>query len=135
MDPFTVIILGCVGGLVVALLLVGRFTPGSGAAQVDWKPTRSVETEVQNEIDDLDQMLEATNRRRRARGESDLTEAGLHHTVAGDLQQSTKRREDYLEDLEIVQVLEVKNRRRRARGQDELTLDEFRSSLAGPEAD
>ena len=133
MDPFAVIILGSVGGLLVALLLIGRFTPGSGAEQVDWRPTRSVETEVQNEIDDLDQMLEAANRRRRSRGEAELTEAGLHSTVASDLADSTKLREAYLEDLEVVQVLEVKNRRRRARGQQELTLDEFRSSLPGPD--
>jgi hypothetical protein len=131
MDPFAVIILGSVGGLVVALLLIGRFTPGSGADQVDWKPTRSVETEMQNEIDDLDQMLAATNRRRRARGEADLTEESLHRQVSEDLKITVDSRDDYLRDLEVVQVLEAKNRRRRDRGLPELSLEEFRASLGG----
>ena len=129
MDPFAVIIFGGVAGVIVALLLIGRFTPGSGADQLDWRPTRSVEEEIQNEIDDLDQMLAATNRRRRARGEPDLTEEHLHAQVSEDLRISTQTRDGYLRDLEVVQVLEVKNRRRRAQGRPELTLEEFRASL------
>ena len=75
-DPFAAIMLGGVALLLVALLLLGRFYPGSGAQQLDWRPTRSPELEVQNEIDDIDQMREAVNRRRRARGEAELTEDG-----------------------------------------------------------
>ncbi|MGZ8633291.1 MAG: hypothetical protein ACXWZZ_05465 [Solirubrobacteraceae bacterium] len=85
MDPFAAIMLGGVALLVVALLLLGRFYPGSGAQQLGWRPTRSPEVEVQNEIDDLDQMREAVNRRRRARGEAELTEDDLHARVAEDL--------------------------------------------------
>jgi hypothetical protein len=66
--------LGGVAALVIALLLLGRFYPGSGAQQLDWRPTRSPELEVQNEIDDLDQLREAVNRRRRARGEAEVDE-------------------------------------------------------------
>jgi hypothetical protein len=66
-DPFVVIMAGLVGGLLIALILLGLFYPGSGADQVNWRPTRSVEVEVQNEIDDFDQMLAATNAKRRAR--------------------------------------------------------------------
>jgi hypothetical protein len=65
-DPFVVIMAGLVGGLLIALILLGLFYPGSGADQVNWRPTRSVEVEVQNEIDDFDQMLAATNAKRRA---------------------------------------------------------------------
>jgi hypothetical protein len=83
-DPFALIMLGGVAGLVIALLLLGRFYPGSGAEQLDWRPTRSPEVDVQNEIDDLDQMREAVNRRRRARGEPELTEDDLHARVAED---------------------------------------------------
>jgi hypothetical protein len=83
-DPFALIMLGGVAGLLIALLLLGRFYPGSGAEQLDWRPTRSPEVEVQNEIDDLDQMREAVNRRRRARGEAELTEDDLHERVAED---------------------------------------------------
>ncbi len=84
MDPFAAIMLGGVVLLLVALLLLGRFYPGSGAQQLDWRPTRSPELEVQNEIDDMDQMREAVNRRRRARGEAELTEQELHERVAED---------------------------------------------------
>src|SRR6059058_2674565 len=81
-DPFVVIMVGLVGGLFVALILFGLFYPGSGADQVNWRPTRSVETEVQNELDDLDEMLAATNAKRRARGAEDLTEERMHERVA-----------------------------------------------------
>ena len=77
MDPFAAIMLGGVAALVIALLLLGRFYPGSGADQLDWRPTRSADLEVANEIDDLDQMREAVNRKRRARGKPDLTDEDL----------------------------------------------------------
>ena len=84
MDPFALVMLGLVLGLLVVLLALGRFYPGSGAQQLAWRPTRSVELEVQNEIDDLDQMREAINARRRARGEDELTEADIQERVAAD---------------------------------------------------
>jgi hypothetical protein len=77
-DPFALIMLAIVGGLIVVLLLLGRFYPGSGAQQLDWRPTRSVEVEAQNEMDDLDEMLEAVNALRRARGQEELTEDDIH---------------------------------------------------------
>jgi len=83
-DPFALVMLGLVLGLLVVLLALGRFYPGSGAQQLAWRPTRSVELEVQNEIDDLDQMREAINARRRARGEDELTEADIQERVAAD---------------------------------------------------
>jgi hypothetical protein len=92
-DPFAAIMLGGVLLLLVALLLLGRFYPGSGARQLDWRPTRSPELEVQNEIDDMDQMREAVNRRRRARGEAELTEHDLRERVAEDHAETLRLRE------------------------------------------
>jgi hypothetical protein len=92
-DPFAAIMLGGVALLLVALLLLGRFYPGSGARQLDWRPTRSPELEVQNEIDDVDQMREAVNRRRRARGEAELTEDDLRARVAEDLAETQRLRD------------------------------------------
>src|SRR3954453_24260264 len=86
--------LALVGGLLVFLLALGRFYPGSGAQQLDWRPTRSVELEVQNDIDDLDQMREAINARRRARGEGELTEDAVRERVAEDLRETIARRAD-----------------------------------------
>jgi hypothetical protein len=67
--------------LVGVLLLVGRFYPGSGADLLDWRPTRSPELEVQNEIDDVRQMLEAQNEMRRRRGVPEMTEYDLRERV------------------------------------------------------
>ena len=85
MDPFALIMFAIVGGLLAAFLLLGRFSPGSGARQLDWRPTRSVDVEVQNEIDDEAQMREAINVRRRARGQAELTEEDVRARVAEDV--------------------------------------------------
>jgi hypothetical protein len=66
------------------ILVVGHFYPGSGADLVDWKPTRSYETEVELEQDDIQQMLDAQNEMRRRRGAPELTEAELNRKVAED---------------------------------------------------
>jgi hypothetical protein len=131
-DPFAVIMLGVLGGLIVALLLLGLFHPRTGAEALDWRPTRSAELEIQNEIDDLDQMLEAANARRRRRGEPELTEDSIRAEVGADLAESIKRREDHLADLEVVQMLDAKNARRRAKGLPEITIEEYRASVLGP---
>jgi hypothetical protein len=70
--------------LVGVLLVVGHFYPGSSADLVDWKPTRSPELEAQNEIDDIQQMLEAQNAIRRRRGAPDRTEQELREEVEAD---------------------------------------------------
>jgi len=70
--------------MIGVLVLVGHFYPGTSADLVDWKPTRSPELEVQNEIDDVRQMLEAQNEIRRRRGAPEITEADLREQVAED---------------------------------------------------
>ena len=83
--------------LIGIFLAIGKWYPGSGAEQLDWKPTRSYEDEIRLELEDVDQMLEAQNERRRRTGRPELSEdqirAELHeHDV--DLQ----RRRDELRD-------------------------------------
>jgi len=115
-DPFAAVMIGIVGLIFVAVILLGIFYPGSGAQQVGWKPTRSPELEYQNEIDDLEQMTEAVNARRRARGEAELTEAGLRSEVAEELRRQADMRQDALVEEDIAQMLAVKNERRAAKG-------------------
>ena len=99
MDEFGVFVLG-MGAVVFAIFLaIGKWYPGSGAEQVDWRPTRSPELEAELELDDVDQMLEAQNARRRASGRPELTEDDVRAQVAED--------ERWREEL-----------RRRARGHD-----------------
>lgn len=128
-DPFVVIMTALVGGLLVILILLGLFYPGSGADQVNWRPTRSVETEVQNELDDMDQMLAATNAKRVARGETALTEESMHARVAEDRKLADEHREAYLSDVEIEQMLAVKNERRARRGLEPISADDYRAQL------
>jgi hypothetical protein len=129
-DPFVVVILGGVAVIVIFVLLLGRFYPGSGADVLDWKPNHAaIETQIENELDDIDQMLEAANERRRRRGKPELTERGLRAEVAAEQRALNAEREKRLEREEIDQLLALKNERRRARGQPEITEEEFRASL------
>jgi len=77
----TVAVLLFIVGVVV---VVGHFYPGDDAELIDWFPTRSPAVEVQNEIDDVRQMLEAQNEMRRRRGAPELTEADIDARVRED---------------------------------------------------
>jgi hypothetical protein len=90
-DDFSFIILGGVGALLIALFALGKWYPGSGADVVDWKPTRSIETEIELEMEDIEQMLEAQNERRRRRGEPERTEADIEREVAEHLRDQQRR--------------------------------------------
>jgi hypothetical protein len=81
-DAFPLIVLGGIGIIVVLLVLVARFYPGSGADLLDWQPTRSYETQIELEMEDVQQMLEAQNEYRRKRGEAELTEDEVRNSVA-----------------------------------------------------
>jgi hypothetical protein len=77
----TVAILALIVGV---LLVVGHFYPGTNADLIDWQPTRSPEVEAQNEIDDVQQMLEAQNEMRRRRGVEERNEQELRNEVAAE---------------------------------------------------
>lgn len=135
MHPIVIFMVVLLGGLFVGVILLGIFYPGSGADQVGWRPTRSAEVEYQNEIDDLDQMTEAVNRRRRARGEPELTESGLRAEVQADLAAQVASGEDALAEEDIAQMLELKNRRRIAKGLAPLSREQVEREVLGGEGD
>jgi hypothetical protein len=126
---FTAVMVGIMVLFVVGILLLGMFHPKTGAQVLNWKPTRSPELEAQNEVDDIDQMLEAANERRRRRGAQELTEAGLRQEVADELRAAAERRDDYLAEEDVRQMIEAKNARRRARGEPEVDPDAYRAQL------
>ena len=74
MDGLVLVTLAIVVVIVGGALLAAYLHPGSGADVVDWKPTRSPELEAELELADVDEMLQAANRRRRRRGQEELTE-------------------------------------------------------------
>jgi hypothetical protein len=67
-DVFTVVFGGLLAFFVITVLLLGLFSKRSARDYLDWKPTRSPEVEAQNEVDDIEQMIEAQNEMRRRRG-------------------------------------------------------------------
>jgi hypothetical protein len=84
MDEFGVFVLASIVVVVLIFLAIGRYYPGSGAEQVDWRPTRSPELEAELELDDVDQMIEAQNVRRRATGRPELSEEDVQAQVQED---------------------------------------------------
>jgi hypothetical protein len=95
MDGFALVVVGGLLFLFLVFAALGKWYPGSGAEQLDWKPTRSIETEVELELDDIDQMLEAQNERRRRRGEPDRTEDDVRADVAATEREIQERAADY----------------------------------------
>jgi len=78
-DSFVAIVLGSIALALAAFVVIGILnTPGSGSEQLGWKTTHEHDrTQAVREAEDLEQMLEAANARRRARGEQELTVDGL----------------------------------------------------------
>jgi hypothetical protein len=128
-DPFAVIILGGTALLIVMLMLIGAFHPRSGADVLQWRPTRSPEVEAQNEVDDLDQMLEAANERRRKQGRPERTMADIEKSIAEHEEDQRQRRADYERDTDIEEMLALKNERRARKGLPPLTRAEYEASL------
>jgi hypothetical protein len=81
MDLFTGIVVVCFAALIVAILLLGLYHPRTGAEILDWKPTRSAELEVQNDIDDLNQMIAAQNELRARHGKAPRSEDEIEAQV------------------------------------------------------
>jgi hypothetical protein len=93
-DTFVAIVLGGMLLLVLFVLALGFFYPGSGAEQLDWRPTRSPEVEAQNEIDDHVQMLDAINEKRARRGQPPIDPEDIDMKIAEDRALRAKLRRD-----------------------------------------
>ena len=48
--------------IVGLLVLLARLYPGTGADLLDWQPTRSYETEIELEMQDVEQMIAGAER-------------------------------------------------------------------------
>ena len=77
--------------LLLVFLAIGKWYPGTGADVLDWQPTRSYEDEIRLEIEDIDEMLEASNERRRRTGRPELTEDQVRLEVEQDLMDQQER--------------------------------------------
>ncbi len=84
--------------LVVIFLGIGKWYPGTGADVLDWQPTRSYEDEIRLELEDIDEMLEASNERRRRTGRPELTEDQVRGEVERDLMEQQERQDRLREE-------------------------------------
>ena len=136
MDPFALVLLAGLAILVLWVWILGRANQGRGMEQFGLRSARRItEDREELEAEDLAQMLEAHNARRRRRGEADVTVADLERRVMQDFNEQRRRSEAYLADRELDELLEATNARRRARGLPERTREEvqreFGSGAAG----
>jgi hypothetical protein len=83
-DPVAIIFGGLLLVLLVMVVLLGLFSQRSPREFLDWKPTRSPEAEVENEVDDVAQMLEAQNAIRRRTGRPEVSEEEFEERVRRD---------------------------------------------------
>jgi hypothetical protein len=128
-DAFAIVLIGALAALVLWVWLLGHHNQGTSLEPFGLRSGRQItEDREALEAEDLSQMLEAHNARRRRRGESEMTVADLEVRVADDVQELRRRREaylaDYMADRELDELLEATNARRRARGLPERTRDE-----------
>ena len=94
MDGFTIFIVCVLVAMVLAFLALGKWYPGSGADVLDWKPTRSIETEIELEQDDVQQMIDAQNERRRRTGRPERSEDEVRAEVAAEQAELRRRRDE-----------------------------------------
>ena len=95
-DPYFGIGVVVIGLVILGIFLaIGKWYPGSGAEQVDWRPTRSYEDEVQLELDNVDQMIEAQNERRRRTGRTEISEDEIRADVAAEERRQAEQAADW----------------------------------------
>jgi hypothetical protein len=124
-DGFAIAVFGVLAALVLWVVLLGRSASGQGLQQFGLRDARDiVEDREALEAEDLSQMLEAHNARRRRRGEREVTVEDLELQVVADVNEQQRRRVALLADRELDQLLEVTNQRRKARGLPERTREE-----------
>jgi len=129
-DPFAAIMLGGTALLIIALMLIGAYHPRSGADVLRWRPTRSPEVEAQNEVDDVAQMIDAANERRRRLGKPEKT---LEQVELSVMEAQHERRRLLAEaaerDADIDDLLRLKNARRARKGLPPITREEYEAGL------
>lgn len=135
MDPFALVLLGGLVALILWIWLLGKYYPGSGLEQLGLKSAREItETREALDAEDLNQMLAASNARRRARGEKELTVGDLEMRVMEDFGEMRRRRSELAAERELDELLEATNARRRARGLPERTREDARREFGSPPA-
>lgn len=130
MDPFALILLCSFVGVILFVLAIGKFAPGTGVENVGLRSARQItETREALEAEDLDQMMRAHNRRRAARGQGEITVSDFELRVAEDVREQRRLSSEYLAERDLDQLLDAVNERRRRRGLPERTREQAREEF------
>jgi hypothetical protein len=88
--------LAVVGGLLALILVfyaIGKYSSAGPEQFLDWKPTRSPEVEIELELQDVQQMIEAQNERRRRDGRPLIDEDAYRNMVEMQTREEAARAE------------------------------------------
>ncbi len=119
------------------IVLVGWRHPDSGAEIAQRRSRDPHVRRAEAEVDDLAQMLEANNARRRARGQSEITEQTMRAEVDAQEREAKRLRDDERrrqgeateDEVDLDELLHATNASRRRRGAPELTLEQLRAEM------
>ena len=111
--------LAVVGGLLAAFLIfyaIGKYSSATPEQYLDWKPARSIETEIELELQDVQQMIEAQNERRRRDGRPLIDEDAYRNQVEMATREQREQAEAYRREQEQLreQLGDKEYRRREA---------------------
>lgn len=121
--------------VILFVVLLGRANQNAPLEQFGLRSAQEIaETRESLDAEDLQQMLEAHNERRRRRGEPERTVEDLELQVMNDRREQGRRREALMAERELDQLLEVTNARRRARGLPERTREDVQREFGRPDA-
>ncbi len=95
MTLFSWVMVGIFVAVLAGILLLGLYSPRSGADVLGWRPTRSPEAEARDEVDDIAQMLAAANALRRRRGAPERTEDEVAGAVHAEQRELDRRAREY----------------------------------------
>ena len=117
---FELAVVGGIVALVIVFYAIGKYSSATPAEFLDWKPTRSYETEVELELQDVQQMIDAQNERRRRDGRPLIDEDQYRGLVEMEEREESMRRERIRTEQEAArEALGDKEYRRRQRVEEE----------------
>ncbi len=95
MALFSWVMLGILVAFLGGIVLLGLYSPRSGADVLGWRPTRTPEAEAENELDDVAQMLAASNAIRRRRGAAERTADEVADSIDADRRALDRRAREH----------------------------------------
>jgi hypothetical protein len=116
---FELVVFGGLLALFLVFYAIGKYSTSTPAEFLDWKPTRSIETEIELELQDVSQMIEAQNERRRRDGRPLIDEDAYRNQVEMATREQREQAEAYRREQEALRAeLGDKEFRRRERARE-----------------